>query len=438
MVLGKIFGSSTKAKAENGEGSDAKCEAFELYPPRTPKGLNPKNVGEFGKRLAAFRKTHMSHEDSRYKGSLQILDLETVALRFGKRWLGIREKAFRHIEACVAKRSGPDDVYVCEDEKRVLLMMTGVERSEAELRGMRIASDITERLCGVIPGGVAVRFKTMLFDFDIGLDGVTGLAELQKRIRTFNDTADSAEVKLFQDTLPDLRMLYQPTLDTKTGKIYIYHGAPRVQDKEGQVLPIDVVCPHSINGVFDAEVDKWCLKHAEAYLDPQALAADAPMIVVPVRYETLATMRHREPYMAICRKLPAVSADQLIFEVIGLPASMPQARIRELVAYLKPFCNHLVARISHEVLFAENLTNCSVSTLSLLIENLDEESESTSELLSKIKALAAPLGMRVLLTEAWSVKFCQMAFKAGIDQINGPAFMKAAPRPGGIVDTRSA
>lgn len=437
MVLGKIFGNGAKAQPASDEDPANKVEPFELYPPRNPKGLNPKDLSTFGKRLAEFRKTHMMDPEARFKGSLQILDLETVALRFGKRWLGIREKAFRHIEACIAKRLGQDDVYICENETRFLLLMTGVERSEAELRGMRIGSEITERLCGVIPGGAAVRFKTMLFDFDVGLEGVTGLNELQNRIRSFNQTADSAEAKLFQETLPDLRMLYSPTLDTKTGRIYIYHGGAKFQDKEGQLLPTDVVCPHSVNGVFDAEVDKWCLQQAQQFLDPHAIAAEAAMIVVPVRYETLATMRNREPYIAICRKLPAVSADQLVFEVIGMPSSMPQARVRELLAYLKPFCNHLIARISHNILFAEHLTNCSVSSLSVQLDDVSEDDPTTPELMTSIKSMAAPLGMRVLLTEAWSVKLCQLAFKSGIDMFNGAAFMKAAERPGGVIETRA-
>ena len=434
MVFGKIFGGNKQGES-GAEEADIKNEAFELYPPRNPKGLNPKEIGEFAKRIAAFRQAHLNNEDPRLRGSLQVLDLETIALRFGRRWVSIKEKAFRHIEACIAKRLGPDDVYVCEDENRVILLMTGVERDEAEMRGSRIAFEITERLCGVIPGGAAVRYKTMLFDFDYGLDGITGLNELQSRIRAFGQSADSAEEKLFRDTLPDLRMLYSPTLDTKSGRIYIYHGCPKVEDESGHLLPTDVVCPSSVNGVFDAEIDKWCLEQGAGFLDPNVIAADASMIVVPVRYETIASMKLRDPYMALCRKLPAVSADQLVFEVIGMPASMPQARVRELLAYLNPFCNHLIARISHKVLYAEHLTNCSVSTLSFQLDEVDEDKEETPELLANIKAMASPLGMRVLLFEAWSVNLCKTAYKVGIDQFNGSAFMKAVAKPGPIIDT---
>lgn len=436
MVLGKLFGGSNKTQGGGDEEKGTKLEPFELYPPRSPKGLNPKEVGTFGKRLKAFRKAHMSQDDARSNGSLQFLDLETVALRFGKRWLAIREKAFKHIESSIAKRLGADDLYICEDEKRVLLLMTGVDRSEAELRGMRIASEITERLCGVIPGGVAVRFKTVLFDFDLGLDGVTGLTELQSRIRSFNQNADTAEEKLFHDSLSDLRMLYFPTLDTQSGRIYMYHGCPKLSDDQGNLLPVDSVCPQSVNGVFGAEVDKWCLEKAMAHLDSHS--NESPMIIVPIRYETLATMRLRDPYLAVCRKLPTVSAEQLVFEILGVPASMPQARIRELVAYVRPFCNHLIARISHKVLFADNFTNCSVSSLSVQLDELNEDDPATQQLLTDIKAVASPLSMRVLLTDTWSVKLCQMAFKAGIHQFNGTAFMKAADRPGPVIETKPA
>ena len=61
--------------------------------------------------------------------------------------------------------------------------------SQSEVLGRRIASDITERLCGLLPGGSAVRVKTLPFDFDIGLDGVGSLDQLQARIIAFNQYA---------------------------------------------------------------------------------------------------------------------------------------------------------------------------------------------------------------------------------------------------------
>jgi len=434
MVLAKLF---SGAKRDDGAvESVAPVEPFTLYPPRSPKGLDPEKIGDFTRRIEEFRTIHIAQNDHKRFGSLQSLDLEPIAIRFGRRWPGIREKAFRHIESCMAKNLRPNDLYVVDSETRVLMLMTGIERVAAERLGLTIASDITQRLCGVIPGGYAVRVKTLPFDLDGGLAGVNSLPALRSHIDAFARSADDAEQRLFEDHSAALAMAYSPTLDTRSGRIQIYHGRPSV--RLGDADPVDAgsLCQDSASGVFDAALDKWSLLQTVAHLDPQAGAGKAPTLVVPVHFETLARMRLREAYINLCRRLPPVSAEQLAFEVLGVPISTPQSRMHDLAAYIKPFSKHLVVRVAPQTLAVDHFMNCGIGTLSICGEDIDADDVATPALLKSLGALARTANMRLLLTETSSLRLCQLAARAGVNLLNGPAFMPHAAAPGPVIDTQ--
>lgn len=435
MVLAKLF-----SGAKTGDGAAERAvevETFALYPPRSPKGLDPEDIGDFARRIEAFRTSHIAQNDHKLFGSLQALDLESIAIRFGRRWPGIREKAFRHIESCISKNLSPSGLYVVESETQVLMLMTGIERIAAERLGLMIASDITERLCGVIPGGYAVRVKTLPFDLDGGLDGVGSLQTLRNNIEAFARSAEDAEQRLFEDNTPALQMAYSPTLDTRSGRIQIYHGLPMVRRGDDEPKRAGSLCQGSASGVFDAELDKWSLLQVVEHLDPEANAGSAPTIVVPVHFETLARMKLRESFIELCRKLPRVSAEQLAFEVMDVPVSTPQSRIHDLAAYIKPFANHLIARISPTTVAVDHFANCGIGTLSISGSQIDADDVATPNLLKSLRTLARTVNMRLLLTDTSSLRLCQLAARAGVDQLSGPAFMPSAGVPGPVINTRN-
>ena len=65
-----------------------------------------------------------------------------------------------------------------------------------------------------------------------------------------------------------------------------------------------------------AALDEWSLRHA-LELCRQPAQGRVPALVLPVHYATLAGMRQRELFTQHCRLLPASSARQLVFEVLG-------------------------------------------------------------------------------------------------------------------------
>jgi hypothetical protein len=146
--------------------------AFALYPAQTRAGLDPTLREEFVERLTGLRRAYLAQGGAAATTScLQILDLGQLRFRFGRRWPQIRHKALGIAEAAIQRDFGKGDLYVAVSETCYYLFRLGVKRRAAERRGRLLAAEITERLCGAIPGGVAAGVRRRPFDFGQGLAG---------------------------------------------------------------------------------------------------------------------------------------------------------------------------------------------------------------------------------------------------------------------------
>jgi hypothetical protein len=102
------------------------------------------------------------------------------------------------------------------------------------------------------------------------------------------------------------------------------------------------------------------------------------------------------------------------------------------MAYVKPFCLALVARLPHDAIFAEHLLSTGIRGLSLDLGELDPEGPATREILHMLVDAARAQRMRSLAVSATAVRACHHAVKAGVDQLNGDAFMPAVRQPGRV------
>ena len=100
------------------------------------------------------------------------------------------------------------------------------------------------------------------------------------------------------------------------------------------------------------------------------------------------------------------------------------------MAYVKPFCKGMVARLPHDAIYAEHLVSSGIVCLSLDLAGLDPDALATRETLHMLVEAARPQRMRSLLVEAASARLCHHAVRAGVDQLNGPGFLPPSRQPG--------
>jgi len=392
--------------------------AFALYPPRGQKGLDPTRLDCFGSRLEAFRRRHLRQSEPRLFGALQILDLDLIRRRFGARWVPLREKIFQIIEHALDRELGPDDLYLVFDERTVYLFVTGIAREAAVVRMRLAAARITERLCGLVPGGAAIRVQTLPFDLDSGLAGVTGPRELRARIEAFEREVEDAERRCFHDNAKRLAPRLLPLVHLRKRLVAAYRLEARYIRPDGGELAATSLCPERVSGVFDAELDAWSVSRLVDLGTAWRERAGRSLLVLPVHYETLAQRRLREPLLLQARRLARPSERFLLFELLELPPGVPQGWLHELLMYLKPFCHGFAVRLYPEMLTTEPLTKCGVEFLSLSAAAI-EEREDGFEIIDRWAGLAREVRMRSALLDISRRETVAAAKAAGVDYAAG-------------------
>jgi GGDEF domain-containing protein len=417
-------------------------------PPRGTAGLDPGQPRAFAERLEAFRQHHRSLPEPRGKGGLFILDIAELGRRFANRWPRARDKAYQLVEASFARRLNPSDRYVALNGERFLLLLTDTERADAELLARRLAGDITERLCGMIPGGVACRLRATTLDPDTGLAGVTSLAELEARLATAEAPAENPSDTAMAELMATLSAIYTPVLNVPKRLVSIYALEVEGTGAHGAVLPAAGQTAATVESA--AVLDRWAVGQAAHAL---AMASFRAAVLIRISYTTIAGMRHRQPLMLACRRLPSHARRRLLIEIAGLPPSLPQARLRELISYLRPFTAGVVVRLDPEQLagktalargapqaVAAQLTGSGVVGLSLGLAN---EHSSTggggadcamaTAALATLVATARQLRLRTLCDIGTDRRFGRAAVVAGIDHVMGEALLPATSRPGRVI-----
>lgn len=396
--------------------------------PRSAFALDPAHGEAFAKAIEAFAAHHAALADPLGSGGLIILDLAEIRRRFVNRWPKVRAKAGQIVEGILAQRLGPNDRYVTAGEDRFLLLITDVDRKTAEREGQRVAAEITERLCGRAPGGVAARSRRSRLDLATGLAGIADLATLERRLAELEVVASPPAPESFAHQEPELLALWVPMLNLAKRLISAY-ALTACRAVEGGSTPLALA---DADEVYLAELDRWSIGRAEAPLG-QGRAG----LVVPLHFSSLKAMRHREPLLIACRRLPKSAGRRLVVEIAKAPPGLPQARLHEIVRFLRPLCAGIALRVDGKTLadgqaLADRLVGTGIKALTLDLAAADSAADPTAEdaAMAALAAMTRRLKLRSLVHVGADRRRCRAALAAGIGHIAGSAVFPATTSPG--------
>jgi len=429
MSIAERIGSFLQRSAPAVEATTGEAP-FALWPPRTRRGLDPKRLDGFARAIETFLRAHRAGPDHRRRGAVHFLSFEMLRQRFGNRWPGLREKALQIVETSLDRALGKDDLYVVVDETTVLLLVTGLTRGEAEIRLALVAGEITGRLCGTVPWGAALSLRTMPCDLDRLLAGVAGLRQLLERIEAAGRQADNDEMSRFVTAKPGLVTAFVPVLRVRKSMVSAYRTIVQHDDGARRTPAADLLDGGSINGVFDAEIDRWCLERIAERLAQGRGRRHRAVVIVPVHYETLATRRFRDDYLTVCRKLPPSSARRLIVEIVDLPSGLVQARSRDLLAYVRPFVLALSVRVAAPDAPLDQLDGAGALLVSVAAPRpAGPDGAGGAGAPDRVATLrgfvegASALRLRTHVLGCATPGDCQVAVRAGVDLVDGEGLL---------------
>ncbi len=415
MVLPRHRTSSPPSTGDEGG------EAFQLYPPRTRRGLDPTRPGEFALRLERLRKLHALLPEPRLCGAVHIFDVSRVPIRFGDEWPQVREKVWQILEHGVARALDGEDLYVVANPGRILAFTSGPRWRDAE-RAMKLAAArITERLCGLVAGGATVTVRTLPFDLLVGLVGLRDLRQLEERIEEFGRALEERERRAFDALRERLQLRYLPLIRLRT-RLVVGHVAVAGLCEDGIFRPAETLCPDRAVGTFDAMVDRFRVEAAGRLLEtsPQARRG---LLVVPVHYESLIAGATRETVTEALRRLPAVARRRLVLHLPDLPPGLPQAGVVRLAGLVEPFARALAGAVALDRPELERFEGTRLRiVVPVVAPLLARDREATATLLVRLVRGARRQRLRVAVLDVEECAGLELVRGCGVDYVASTAF----------------
>ena len=329
------------------------------------------------------------------RAGLQVVDLSRLRQRLGPRWPALKDRVLEVIQGTITRELGANDLCVPGGDGRLFLLRVGPDRGELARHSELLAAEATARLCGTIPAGAAIRVHTHPFDADRNLATIASTAALRALFEGCTaPPANAGSASLERQ----LKARFRPLLNPRKRLVSAYQLAGFEQGSSNLLAPFQLARSSDTDDAAAAELDRWSLKQASLALTPPSPRA-AVGLVVQLHYTTLAAMRWREEYIRLCRQLPPNSGRRLIFEVLELPAWLPQSRVRELMAYLRPFCGAIVVRLRTTSMHVEHLVGTGIRGLSLAGASPATDPNTPPASIKGLGELASIHAMRSLVVE---------------------------------------
>jgi hypothetical protein len=386
-------------------------------PPLRDRAVSDLVDDGFAQRVERCRAAARAGSPAGLSACLQLFDLGRMRARVGWRWEALRPRAVGLLQASLEQELAPDDLVVDDGALRLFVVRAAGDRRQIERHGELLAAEVTARLCGTIPGGAIIRVASLPFDPDRALAGAASPAEVLDRVdRAWRQPEPGASDPIAP--VP-LEARFRPVLHLRKRLVSAYLLVATTRDEVDDPAP---------EAAWGEALDGWTLQQAaEALRAPRR--PGEPALIAPVHYASLASRRPRELLMQACRELPPRSSRQLVFELCQLPPDLPQARARELLGYLHPFCVALLVRLPRLDVGIEHLLGTGARGVSVAVPDANP-GEALAPVLTTLAGTARVHGLRSMLVDLAEPRLCRLAAAAGIDHVCGDGLMPPLRRPG--------
>ncbi|HKW55666.1 MAG TPA: hypothetical protein VJO12_18405, partial [Stellaceae bacterium] len=388
-------------------------------------------------------------------GHITIVGLHKVKARFGATWEKHAESADRIVRTTIERHLATGDIYATVHRVIYVIAFAGLTADEARFKCTIIADEIAKALVGAEGTNLlTVKTSVKAVDGSFSLesikptdgDGGAGGEQLEfveeETAVPAKKAADSGRPPSLvrkERALANLRFAYRPMWDSARNVVSAYRcialaaspdGAPPVD--AGVIVGTDAVAIHRLDEAVRVQVFK----------DLEALLRDncTLLLSLPVHFETFAALaRRRQLVEALSKGLDDRGRKLLLVEIHGVPQGVPQARLVELLAPLRPQCRAIMLNLPIEIADFSNLKGCGALAIGCDITGHPGPEFMMMQQMNRFaRAVADKTGLPSYLRGANSLSMVTAALGAGFAYIDGDAVAKLIDHPRGLVDFRLA
>jgi hypothetical protein len=185
-----------------------------------------------------------------------------------------------------------------------------------------------------------------------------------------------------------------------------------------------------------ARLDEIVLKHTLDDLGELVRENRTLLLVMPLHFESVASPARRRRYAQLLQeRLDDATRKLLLIEIEGTPHGVPQPRLLEIIAPLRPHCRNLLLRLAPETVEFSNIKGTGATAAGcdiayhpgpefLLMQHLNRFARTASEKAS----------LQTYVLGAHSMSLVAAALGAGFQYISGDAIAKPINHPRGLVE----
>jgi len=388
-----------------------------------------KDILSFELRLDGILKRH----ESGVSDHVYLIDLSNLHDKLSERWQ--KEEGAVHDAICgiIEKRLGENDLFIQYEDWSYMVVFPILGVKEGQLKTTLISEEVVRKLMGEENPRELVEIKAATIEDDGGISFrpappiETLIDEVSRNIPEV-ENAQEAEGggKGRADALFDkIGFIFRPMLALNTKVVSTFMMLP-IRPISGGFLSGHDVVPVSPEQGWVFKLDKLIIRKAAETLDTLKKSKKNSLVSIPVHFETLAHHNWRTKYIELCTALLEGVEKKVVFEIVGLPDGVPQARVLELVTELHTRSRSVIARfdVDHTSFPAFKVAGLHAVGIDIYKSELSED--KLMKKLSKFVSAAKKNQLKTYILGVRTLSMYTIAVSEGVDYMAGYALSETA------------
>lgn len=400
-------------------------------------------------------------------GRIQVLGLDEVRKKMGRRWVGLRDIIYETCEEVIKKYTNSSDVFFRYKEKDFIILFGTSSAEESDARMTLIASEIRRCLFeshgienvgvrkdvsvlsrdalgagGFSEQSISETFESRLSRKKKGTVVVPSVSNkneidlaLVKRVDVPIAEEDAAVAKpvIAEKMAPRHAVRYMPVWDVFKGRLIAFMCVAGRDDEPGAAETHQrFFRGRSASAIAAIDID--ILAGLIQWFDEHDNETRNFGIICPVHFSTISSLEGGEKYRVLCQKMSEGMRGHILFMVMGVPVvHMSSARLSEVVSPLKAYGRVLCGHISTPGLNSDlsllriaGFDNIGIIARSVSGDGNDAEILNIQSLVNKAKRY---LINQTFVLDVDSPDLVTAAIKAGVRYIAGTAVHQSVQNP---------
>jgi hypothetical protein len=371
-------------------------------------------------------------------GSFHLVGLAEIRERLGKDWERVRDKVHRQAQRIIERHIAPRDVYFPGGPDDYVLVFAEMGKVAAQLVCAKITQEVQRTLLGDSET-MEIGVRTVVSETD-------GSLRMEKA--KLSDLVASAAVAA-QAVDPSVPLIGAAEEAKSAAPAWTEMRATRAAAKQAAVSPLAAYGEIVYRPIWDVQrevLTTYLSRRAPttvagtrpsapsaeqlAQLDSEALLSGIELLAdlyqnkfrlrlsFPVSFEAISSVPRFRSYIELCRAIPEDLRKLVAFELVDLPTGVPNGRLAELSAALRPYCGLVIATIDWWRTDLTQYANTGIRMVNAVIVPGTEEKRTLADI-DRFARTAEKAGLLTAVEGVTTSSVALAAKAAGIGFISG-------------------